>query len=111
MYPSGPEPHDGSMRTMNDAQGRAATDTPDGFWQRESNENPQPISPMAESFFLDALTAGTRHAFAELGILAEAAEWRAIGRWVYLRTIPFAGDDEAVAERLDRARAAVHDDL
>jgi len=86
-------------------------DVPDGFWQLEANENPQPISPMAESFFLEALSAGTRHLFAETGMLAETAEWRAIGGWVYLRTIPFAGDEQAVAERLGRAHDAVATDL
>jgi phosphohistidine swiveling domain-containing protein len=91
--------------------GPVKVDVPDGFWELEANENPQPISPMAESFFLEALTSGARHVFAELGILAEAAEWRAIGSWVYLRTIPFAGDEQAVAERLGRAHDAVTTDL
>ena len=86
-------------------------DIPDGFWQLESNENPHPISPMAESFFLEALTAGARHLFAEIGILAETAEWRAIGGWVYVQTVPFAGDEEALAERLGRTQDAVTADL
>lgn len=84
---------------------------PEGFWQLEANENPHPISPMAESFFLEALTEGARHLFAEVGLLAETGEWRAIGGWVYLRTIPFAGDEEAVAERLGRAPEAIATDL
>ncbi len=86
-------------------------DVPDGFWELEANENTQPISPMAESFFLEALTAGVRHLFAEIGMLAETGEWRAIGGWVYLRTIPFAGDEQAIAERLGRAHDAVTTDL
>jgi len=86
-------------------------DIPDGFWELEANENPQPISPMAESFFLEALTEGARHLFAEVGILAETAEWRAIGGWVYTRTIPFSGDEQAVAERLARTHDAVATDL
>jgi pyruvate,water dikinase len=86
-------------------------EVPDGFWKLETNENPQPISPMAESFFLEALTAGARHLFAELGVLADAAEWRAIGGWVYVGTVPFAGDEQGVAERLSRAHDAVTTDL
>jgi pyruvate,water dikinase len=91
--------------------GPVKVDVPDGFWELEANENPQPISPMAESFFLEALTAGARHLFAEVGMLAETAEWRAIGGWVYVRTIPFAGDEQAVAERLGRTHDAVATDL
>jgi rifampicin phosphotransferase len=91
--------------------GPVKVDVPDGFWDLEANENPQPISPMAESFFLEALTAGVRHTFAEMGFLAEAAEWRAIGGWVYVHMIPFAGDEQAVAERLSRAHDAVATDL
>jgi len=86
-------------------------DVPDGFCELEANENTQPISPMAESFFLEALTAGARHTFAEMGFLAETAEWRAIGGWVYVRMIPFAGDEQAVGERLGRAYDAVATDL
>jgi rifampicin phosphotransferase len=86
-------------------------EVPEGFWELETSENPQPISPMAESFFLPAMTAGARHLFAEVGILAEAAEWRGFGGWVYLRTVPFAGDENAVAERLGRGIGAVADDL
>jgi pyruvate,water dikinase len=84
---------------------------PEGFWELESSQNPEPISPMAASFFLEALTAGTRHLFAEIGMLAEAAEWKAIGGWVYLRSIPFTGDEQAMAARLERCREAVEDDL
>jgi pyruvate,water dikinase len=86
-------------------------EVPEGFWEREANENPEPISPMAESFFLDALTAGARHVFAEIGMLADAAEWRAIGGWVYVGTIPLAGDETAVAERLGRGIDALQHDV
>lgn len=86
-------------------------DMPTGYWELESNENPQAISPMAESFFLEALTAGARHLVAELGMLIEAVEWRAIGGWVYLRTVPFEGDEQAVTERLGRAIEVVESDL
>ena len=86
-------------------------DVPDGYWELEANENPQPISPMAESFFLEALTAGIRHVFAELGMLAETGEYRTIGGWVYLGIVPFAGDEQAIAERLGRAQDAVATDL
>jgi pyruvate,water dikinase len=88
-----------------------APDVPDGFWQLEATENPQPISPMAGSFFLDAMNAGMRHLCAEAGLLLDGAEWRAIGGWVYLQAIPFSGDEKAVAERLARGVDAVHDDL
>jgi pyruvate,water dikinase len=91
--------------------GPVKVDVPDGFWALEANENPQPISPMAESFFLEALTAGCRHILAELGFLAETMEYRAIGGWVYTGIIPFAGDEQAVAERLGRAQDAVASDL
>jgi pyruvate,water dikinase len=84
---------------------------PEGFWELESNENPQPISPMAESFFLEALTSGAGHLLAELGMLAEAVEWKALNGWVYVRTVPLSGDDGAVAERIGRSVGAVHDDL
>lgn len=86
-------------------------DVPDGFWELEANENPQPISPMAGSFFLEALTAGIRHVFAELGMLAETGEYRVIGGWVYLGIVPFVGDEQAIAERLGRAQDAVATDL
>jgi rifampicin phosphotransferase len=91
--------------------GPVKVDVPDGFWSLEANENPQPISPMAESFFLEALTAGCRHIMAELGFLGEALEYRAIGGWVYNSVIPFTGDEHAVAERLGRAHDAVATDL
>ena len=94
-----------------EARGVPAVEVPEGYWEREANENPEPISPMAESFFLEALTAGARHFFAELGMLADTAEWRAIDGWVYVRSIPFAGDEDAVAERLGRCVEAVHDDV
>lgn len=86
-------------------------EVPDGFWALESSQNPEPISPMAASFFLEALTEGFRHLFAEIGMLAETAECKAIGGWVYVRTIPFAGDEQAMAARLERCREAVDDDL
>src|SRR6185295_6623387 len=91
--------------------GPVKVDIPDGFWQLEANENPQPISPLAESFFLEALTAGCRHVMAELGFLAEALEYRAIGGWAYNSVIPFTGDEHAVAERIGRAHDAVATDL
>ncbi|MCA1842463.1 MAG: hypothetical protein LC792_04600, partial [Actinobacteria bacterium] len=86
-------------------------DIPEGFWQLEKHENPQPISPMAESFYLEALTAGCRHVFAELGMLLDTVEWKAIGGWVYLRAIPYAGDEQAVLDRIGRAVEAVDGDL
>jgi phosphohistidine swiveling domain-containing protein len=86
-------------------------EVPEGFWELESSQNPEPISPMAESFFLDALTAAARHLFAEAGILAEGAEWRAFGGWVYLRTVPFAGDEQAMGERIGRCIEALEGDL
>jgi len=86
-------------------------DVPQGYWELELHENPQAISPMAESFYLEALTAGARHVLAEFGMLVETVEWRAIGGWVYLRTVPFEGDEQAVNERIGRAIEAVEGDL
>ena len=74
----------------------SAPDTPEGFWQLESTENPEPISPSAESFFLAAMTAAMRHLCAEAGLLLEGAEWRSIGRWVDFLAIPFLGDEQAM---------------
>lgn len=81
---------------------------PDGFWVLEVSQNPQPISPMAESFFLDTLTAGARHILADLGLLLDGVEWRSIGGWVYTRSIPFTGD---LAERLSRCAESIEGDL
>ncbi len=83
---------------------------PEGFWHRESSENPEPISPMGE-VFLDAMSTSARHLVGELGLLVETIEWRSLGGWVYLRAVPFAGDEKQLAERIGRGVDAVANDL
>ncbi|HEY3603437.1 MAG TPA: PEP-utilizing enzyme [Sporichthyaceae bacterium] len=84
---------------------------PGGYWELEASENPAPISPMAGSFYLDALTAGVRHLCSELGLLLDTAQWREIGGWVYLQSVPFVADEAAIGERLGRCVEAVESDL
>lgn len=66
---------------------------PPGFWTRNAAYFPEPLSPMARSFFLPALTAAYRRFFNECGGLAETMESREIGGWVYMRVVPLGGRD------------------
>jgi phosphohistidine swiveling domain-containing protein len=106
-----PRPEEVEPVNVTETEEPVAVDVPEGYWELEASENPAPISPMAESIFLPALTAGVRHLFAEMGILADTAEWRAIGGWVYVGNIPLAGDERALGERVDRCVEAVQDDV
>lgn len=69
------------------------TPVPAGFWERNDTYYPHPLSPMFRSFFLGGLTSAYERFFADCGALAQSAESREIGGWVYMRVVPLGGRD------------------
>jgi rifampicin phosphotransferase len=66
---------------------------PPGFWERESDHFPLPLSPLFRSAFLPRHVAGIKAAFDEISMLAEGLDFREIGGWVYQRLVPPGGKD------------------
>ena len=66
---------------------------PPGFWEREINHYPKPLSPMVRSAVLQANIDGLKQAFEEASMLADGLDFREIGGWVYNRVVPLGGKD------------------
>jgi rifampicin phosphotransferase len=66
---------------------------PEGFWQREADHAPRPVSPMDRSFFYEAATAACKQWMDEFGLLMEKIAFGEIGGWHYIRVVPLGGKD------------------
>lgn len=78
-------------------------EVPPGHWRREATHCPQPLSPLFRGA-LPGITAGFARLCAEMGVLADALEWREIGGWVYTRVVPLGGGEVAPDPALIRSR-------
>jgi pyruvate,water dikinase len=68
-------------------------EVPAGNWEREGSHVPRPLTPFTGSIFYDLANDGLRSAIAEFGLLIETIEYRDIGGWTYMRTVPLGGKD------------------
>jgi pyruvate,water dikinase len=68
-------------------------EVPAGHWEREGSHVPRPLTPFTGSIFYDLANGGLRSAIAEFGLLIETIEYRDIGGWTYMRTVPLGGKD------------------
>ena len=99
---------------------------PGGYWEREASHAPRPWSPFTSSLTYEARNGALRQIMADFGLLIEAIEFREIGGWEYVRTVPLGGKDRppppawlmpivirlvpAMRARIRRAVAAVRSD-
>lgn len=65
----------------------------DGYWMLDGSHYPSPMSPMAASFYLPALTAAASEAFHDWGLLMEGIQNRTVGWRVYGKLIPLGGKE------------------
>jgi len=65
----------------------------DGFWFYDGGHYPNPISPMAATFYHQAVARNATAAFAEFGALIDGLEIDVIGWRAYARVVPPMGKD------------------
>jgi pyruvate,water dikinase len=66
---------------------------PGGYWEREASHAPRPWSPLTSSLTYEARNPALRQIMADFGLLIDAIEFREIGGWEYVRTVPLGGKD------------------
>ena len=66
---------------------------PEGFWMRDLEHFPRPISPISRSFYLSEIASAMSAGLTEFGILLDRVEARAIAGYAYLRMVPPGGKE------------------
>jgi len=67
---------------------------PEGFWESDAEHISKPLTPMGSTILLPAFTSGVEKMCATTGLLLERLEYRNIGGWMYVRTVPLGGKDK-----------------
>jgi pyruvate,water dikinase len=68
-------------------------DPPPGYWIRESEHFPDPLSSMFRSTILPRHEKGITEAMEEYSILIDGIQFREIGGWLYTRVVPLGGKE------------------
>ena len=66
---------------------------PEGFWMRDLEHFPRPVSPISRSFYLAEIAASMSAGLAEFGILLDRVEARTIAGYAYMRMAPLGGKE------------------
>ena len=66
---------------------------PPGFWQREAEHFPQPVTAAERSVFFVLAERAVRRWMDEFGLLMDRVDFGEIGGWHYVRMVPFGGRD------------------
>jgi rifampicin phosphotransferase len=101
--------------TLPDAMIPVPLVVPSGYWRRQVDHCPRPLSPLMRAA-LPAATEAFRQMFSEMGVLPETLEWQEIGGWVYTRVVPAGGEEgqapppDLVQRRTEQSVVAVRSD-
>jgi pyruvate,water dikinase len=66
---------------------------PSGYWTRESEHFPEPLSPMLRTTLLPRHEKAIYDIMEEYSILIDGVQFREIGGWLYTRVVPLGGKE------------------
>jgi pyruvate,water dikinase len=68
-------------------------DPPPGYWTRESEHFPEPLSPMLRTTLIPRHEKAITETMEEYSILIDGVQFREIGGWLYTRIVPLGGKE------------------